>query len=454
MESKKYQYGDEFQIHVLTLILREPTFLPRYANVLSEEYFEDRYVATLVGLALAYYNENQQVPLRDTIWSMTLDHARMSGYDEDVCNRFLSVLNRVYKAEMEAALQISPKVVEFGRARQMESMLIQLSSSLSSGEEVDRLWENIDKFRNTGTFLGAEEMDLGLSLMEIQDLVRNDPLYAQESKLPLGLPTLDSAFNGGLARREVGIIIAPTGRGKSTFLVNVGASAVLSGSPVIHFAVNELELTDIAVRYAARLTGFPITSIVSGIAGDAYKEALRSISPDDGIKLVSHHIPMHTPVSALRSYLSRFRYSRGINPALVIIDNADDLSSGRRERESYIEKGLVFAELKALAHDFDVAIWTDSQANRSAGEAKVVGIANISESYRKATKADVILTMTQTDDEYAAGLCRLKVEKARRSRRSVNVLDCSIDSDRMLLREVIGTPESGIVQALAQSIAS
>lgn len=451
MELKKYQYGDEFQIHVLTLILREPTFLPRYANVLSEGYFEDRYVAALVGLSLAYYNENQQVPLRDTIWSMTLDNARQSGYDEDVCNRFLSVLNLVYRADMEPSLQISPKVIEFGRARQMESMLIQLSSCLVSGDEVDNLWEKIDKFRNTGTFLGAEEMDLGASLIDIQELVKNDPLYSSEFKLPLGLPTLDSAFNGGLARREVGIVIAPTGRGKSTFLVNVGANAVINGFPVIHFAVNELELTDIAIRYAARLTGFPITSIVNGSAGEAYKNSLRLISPDEGIRLVSHHIPMGTPVSSLRSYLSRFRYTRGINPALVVVDNADDLSSGKRERESYIEKGLVFAELKALAHDFDVAIWTDSQANRSANEAKVVGISNISESYRKATKADVILTMTQTDEEYAVGMCRLKVEKARRSRRSIGVLDCAIDSDRMLIRESVGAQDIGIAQALTQS---
>lgn len=443
MEMKKYQYGDEFQINVLTLILREPTFLPRYANALSSDYFENRYVATLTELALGYFMDTQQVPVGDTMRMMAIDHARASQFDDEYANLLMSYLNRVYRSDMAGPLQAMPKVIEFGRARQMEAMLTQLSMDLSSGTAADDLWEQIDKCRNSDSFLSADEMDLGANLIDIQEIVSNDPLYSPESKLPIGLPTLDSAFNGGLARREVGLIIAPTGRGKSTFLVNVGANAVLNGAPVMHFAVNELELTDIAIRYAARITGFPITSIVNGSAGDAYREALRAaldFGDKGAVNLIAHHIPMHTSVSTLRSYISRFRYLKGMSPALVIVDNADDLASSRRDREAYIEKGLIFAELKALAHDFDVAIWADSQANRSGGDAKVVSLGNISDSYRKATKADVILTMTQNDDEYAAGLCRLKVEKARRSRRSVNILDCSIDSDRMLLREIVGSP--------------
>jgi KaiC/GvpD/RAD55 family RecA-like ATPase len=440
MDSKKYQYGNEFQLHVLTLALREPTFLPRYANVLSMDYFEDRYMANLIDIALNFYEENKQVPVASTMRAMAMDLVRSMGFDDEYGGALLSVLNAVYSVDMEGALQVADKVIEFGRARQMEAMLTQLSVSLSGGQKADELWEQIDRFRNMNTFVSTDEMDLGTSLFDIQEIVANDPLYAQQSKLPTGLPTLDYAFNGGLAKREVGLIIAPTGRGKSTFLVNVGAAAVLGGYPVVHFAVNELELTDVAVRYAARLTGFPITSLVNGSAGEAYLNVLRSVIPNE-MNLVSHHVPMNTPVSSLRSYLSRFRYQRGISPALVVIDNTDDLASSRRDRDAYVEKGLVFAELKALAHDFDIAIWADSQANRSAGDAKVVSLGNISDSYRKAQKADVIMTLTQTDEEYEAGLCRLKVEKARRSRRSVNVIDCSIDSDRMLIREALGSPE-------------
>jgi replicative DNA helicase len=80
------------------------------------------------------------------------------------------------------------------------------------------------------------------------------------------------------------------------------------------------------------------------------------------------------------------------------------------------ELKLVYEELRNLAMDLNVPIWTASQANRDASNADVVGLENMSEAYGKAMVADVVVSVSRKPNEKATGAGRLFVAKNRAGR--------------------------------------
>lgn len=430
-------FDESFQVKIVALLLKDPTFLPRYSNTIDPAYFDDEACSLIVRQVKDFYESGSsgfQVPIREVVKSIVLKETAKFNSNttfQSTCNR---LLDDIYAMDMRNIEQVADKVVEFGRSRTMEALVAKAAEYLESSSPIDKIWELFDRGRQTTTF-SADELNIKDQLVCIEELIVDDDLYNSAKKIPTSLPTLDVFMTGGLARREVGVVLGYTGTGKSTFLVNMGAAAFLAGHSVVHFTVNELENIDLAVRYAARLSGFPTDVIGKGNLGESYKTKMQKVLVSAGeADLVSQYVSPGTTVSALRSFLSRQIYKRGMKPSLVCIDNADDLSSASRQQDSYTERGLVYTELKSLAHDFGVAIWTDSQTNRTAAKSSKVSLDMISDSHKKACKADVVIALSQDDTQREEGLCLLTLVKCRRTGKGGSIT-CALQSARMLLQE-------------------
>ena len=59
------------------------------------------------------------------------------------------------------------------------------------------------------------------------------------------------------------------------------------------------------------------------------------------------------------------------------------------------ELKLIYEELRNLAGELNVPVWTASQSNKEGSEKDVVGLTNMGESYAKAQVADVVLTLSR-----------------------------------------------------------
>ena len=224
----------------------------------------------------------------------------------------------------------------------------------------------------------------------------------------------------------------------SMFLVNLGVSALKQRLPVVHISVGEMEEEDMLARYGARLTGIDINDI----AGDAdiqgeYDAKIEEIFGMLEPQILFKYVPPYTPVSTVRGILSRIKYKEGIDPVVVLIDNADELSSSKRSEEKYDEQGYVYTDLKSVAHDFDVAMMVDTQTNRFGGKAYIAGMDVMGESHRKSKKLDGLFSLNQSQEEQLTSILRIHAVKGRRFRRSIDdVCYCFVDKDRMNMREV------------------
>ena len=117
-------------------------------------------------------------------------------------------------------------------------------------------------------------------------------------------------------------------------------------------------------------------------------------------------------VLTLRNHLEKLAMKDFI-PGLIIIDYADIMRSTRQYDSLRHELKLIYEELRNLAMEMRLPVWTASQANREAAEKEVVGLDNMAEAYGKAMVADVVVSLSRRQSEKSTGAGRLFVAKNR-----------------------------------------
>ena len=112
------------------------------------------------------------------------------------------------------------------------------------------------------------------------------------------------------------------------------------------------------------------------------------------------------------------------------------------------ELKLIYTELRNLAVDLNVPIWTASQANKDSAKSDIVGLENMSEAYGKAQVADIVLSISRKPTEKADGSGRIFVAKNRAGRDGL-LFPLSIDTARSKFR-ILDDTELTLNEAVAQ----
>ena len=229
---------------------------------------------------------------------------------------------------------------------------------------------------------------------------------------PTGIPRLDEKdiLQGGLGRGEIGVVTANTGVGKSHWLVAMGSNAMRNGKNVLHYTF-ELSEHAVGLRYDSNLCDIPSNDVQ-----DNKKKVMDRYKDSQLGRLMIKEFPTGSAsVITLRNHIEKLLL-KGFVPSLIVIDYADIMRSSRSYDSLRHELKLVYEELRNLAMDMNLPVWTASQANREASNASVVGLENMSEAYGKAMVADVVLSISRKPLEKSTGQGRLFVAKNRAGR--------------------------------------
>jgi len=136
----------------------------------------------------------------------------------------------------------------------------------------------------------------------------------------------------------------------------------------------------------------------------------------------------------IRKHLEKIAMKNFV-PSIINIDYADIMRSTRAYDSLRHELKLVYEELRNLAMEMNIPIWTASQANREAAKADIVGLENMSEAYGKAMVADVVVSLSRKPMEKATGAGRLFVAKNRAGRDGLMFpirIDCAMSKIEVL----------------------
>ncbi len=230
----------------------------------------------------------------------------------------------------------------------------------------------------------------------------------QDEAIPTLIKDLDRAMNGGLRRKELGVLMGPPGRGKTLGLIHMAKAASLFGKSVVFYTC-EMSEDRIADRLDSSLSGVPLRKLRSEGA-EVSKKLKGLVRPE---KLIIKEWPMKkaTP-NMLRAHMDGL-IGNGNRPDLMIVDYGDILASARKYQDRRHEVASNFAELRAMGAEYDIAVWTGTQANRKSLSKENVTVDDIAESFEKVAISDVIIGLCQTGAEREDSMLRLFIAKNR-----------------------------------------
>jgi replicative DNA helicase len=248
-------------------------------------------------------------------------------------------------------------------------------------------------------------------LKDSQNRVRENPAIA---KIPTGFRVFDSVLGGGLGAGELGICLAPTSVGKSFWLNSVGAHALKLRRKIFQITL-EISVRKVIARYESLLTRVPKARlhIQSETVSRALDRARRLVEEAD---IRVQEFPIRSlSVDELRALLTQTITVEEFMPDLIIIDYADIMKPIVRSREEkrYESLGAIYEGLRAIAQEFDVPLWSASQANKRSIGRPYVTLADMAESFAKAQTADVVIALCKTQAETQQHRGRFFVAKNR-----------------------------------------
>lgn len=389
------RFGKKFQESLCQLMLEDRPFCDQISEVLDTNFLELKYLQVFVNILSEHRERYKTHPNYDTM--STYIKADLGKYDDAVQTQVRAFYTRVLSSEVSDPDFIKDKAIEFCRKQVLKEAMLQ-SVKLIKSSSFDEIQKVIQKALTLGT-------DNNFGHDWLLDFEKRFELRSR-NPVTTGWERIDDICKGGHGSRELGVVIAPTGAGKSMVLVHLGAQAVMQGKTVIHYT---LELADTVVggRYDSCITTIPLNDLYHS------KEMIYEKVQEIPGRLIVKEYPTKSASSAtLKNHIEKLR-KRGINPDMIIVDYADLLRPVKSTSEKRHELETIYEDLRAIAQDYECPVWTASQTNRSGLNAEVITMEAISEAFNKCFVADFIFSLSRTATDKQANKGRIFIAKNR-----------------------------------------
>ena len=393
------KFGKSFQEKLVKTILFDRNFANQMEEVLDTNYLELKYLQVFVDL-LFQHKQSYPHPTYEAMVSVV--RTQTEDYSDSIIKQVIEFMARIKSNAIgdDDEEYVKEKSLDFCKKQKLKEAILKSVDLLQS-----QSFDQIQKVINEAMNLGADNdhgHDYHKDVLDRFEMkMRNPTSTAWEE--------IDNITKGGLGKRELGVVVAPTGAGKSMALAHLGAMAVVKGKTVVHYTL-ELADTVVGQRYDSCITGIELKNLMS--MKDSIVMAVEHIP---GKLIIKEYPTKSASTRTIVGHLEKLR-QKGIDPDMIIVDYADLLkptATGFKSQELRHSLGNIYEELRGIGQTFDIPVWTASQTNRSGLNAEVITMESISEAFSKCFVADFICSISRTIEDKTENKGRMFVAKNR-----------------------------------------
>tara|TARA_B110001454_G_scaffold205537_1_gene215206 strand:- start:663 stop:2060 length:1398 start_codon:yes stop_codon:yes gene_type:complete len=387
------KFGTSFQKKIVTSLLFRKTFLPSIFDILDSKIFDSEADRWLVNNIKKYFLEFKKSPTLEALKILIGD------IDSDILKTsVIHNLKEVYNNREATDLEFVEKtILEFCRNQSLKNAILKSVDLLQIGE-YEQIKAVIDEAMKAGTVA-----DLG------HDYIKNvKGRFEESARTTVKTPwdVINEVMDGGLGKGELGVIVAPAGIGKTWMLQCIGSGCIKNGLTAVHYTL-ELNQSYVGLRYDTILTGIPTANLKYSI-----EEIEKQVNKLPGNLMIKHYPTRSASVQTLAAHLNQLEI-QNIIPDVIIVDYADILRDTSGIKEYRLALGNIYEDLRGMAGEYDIPIWTASQANRSSLEEDVIEADKVAEAYSKVMTADFIMSVSRKATDKIANTGRVHVIKNR-----------------------------------------
>ena len=414
-ENKNFGYlGHSFQLKLINLIITDKNFFTSIIDVIEPKYFDNQYFKLVMQLVKEYYQNYQTSPSFDALDQLT----RIEISSEMAKKYVFDMLKEIKDASFEDHLFIKEKAIKFCKQQELKKAIRKVESIMEKGdfESYDMCEEYIRDAISVGE-LSNEDFEI---FSELEALLEEDYRHP----LATGIDGLDNILNGGLAKGEIGVVLAPTGVGKTTLLTRFANTAYNMGCNVLQIFFEDNPKI-IQRKHFTCWTGIPSQDL-----GD-HKETVLDKADEmkkTGGRLILKKLPSDELNMLQIKNQVRKIISEGIKLDMVLIDYIDCVIPDRSFNDEWKGEGSVMRKFEGMCHELNLAGWTATQGNRSSISSDVVTTDQMGGSIKKAQVGHVIISVAKTLQQKEMGLATLAIVKSRLGKDGVVFENCKFDN--------------------------
>jgi replicative DNA helicase len=362
--SRNFEYlGSNFQLQLLNQIILDKDFGRSIIQVIETNYFDNKYFKLLVQMIKEYFIKYDHVPTFETLEQITKSELQQ----ELAIKIVLDTITKIKESPLEGSLFVQEKAMKFCKQQELQKAITKAQKVIDGGEfeNYDQLEEMVREALQVGTI---EEGMLDV-FSNLDDVLNEDFRHP----IPMGIPGIDRLLKGGLAKGEIGVILAPTGVGKSTFLTKIANHAFNLGNNVLQIFFED----NPKIIQRKHITCW--TKIHPDEMNDKKEEVLTRVKEIQEVmtnRLILEKLPSDTMTMTQIKNIIRKKIADGIKVDMVLLDYIDCVVPEKNLGDEWKSEGSVMRGFEAMCHELNLVGWTATQGNRCVSLDTLVYIEN------------------------------------------------------------------------------
>jgi len=415
--NKNFEYlGNTFQLQLLNQIVVDREFSSSIMDVIESSYFDNKYFKIILQMTKEYYVKYESTPNFET-----LDQIVKSEISQELVAKIVvDTIKQIKNAPSEGTLFVQEKALKFCKQQELQKAMDKAQKIINEGD-----FESYDKVEG----LVREALQVGERETGITDIFANlDTVLDEDFRhpIPIGIPGIDKLLKGGLAKGEIGVILAPTGVGKTTILTKIANTAFNLGYNVLQVFFED----------NPKIVQRKHFTLWTGIAPDdlvIHKEEVMSkinevheTMKNELIlkKLSSDSMTMNQIKNQVRKIIAD-----GTRIDLILLDYIDCVLPESTSKDEWKAEGSVMRGFESMCHELNLVGWTATQGNRSSISSDVVTTDQMGGSIKKAQVGHVIITIAKSLQQKEMNLATIAITKSRIGKDGVVFENCKFNNE-------------------------
>lgn len=420
-KQKNFGYlGNTFQIQLINNVIVYKDFASSIVDVIEPKYFDNQYFKLVMQIVKEYYQKYEHTPSYTT-----LEQLVKSEVGSPMAQKMtLDTVEQIKEAPIEGDTFVQEKALKFCKQQELQKVMGKAQKIIDKGdfESYDHLEEMVREALQVG------EVDTGTAdvFSNLDEVLEEDFRHP----IPMGIPGIDNLLKGGIAKGELGVILAPTGVGKSTFLTKISNHAFNLGYNVLQIFFEDNP--KIIQRKHFTLWTEVAPDLLS-MHKDKVMDKVKEIRETASNKLILKKLPSDTMTMNQIKNQIRKMMAEGNKIDLVVLDYIDCIVPDKNLGDEWKSEGSVMRGFEAMCHELNLVGWTATQGNRSSISSEVVTTDQMGGSIKKAQVGHVIISVAKSLQQKEMNLATIAITKSRIGKDGIVFENCKFDNEMLVI---------------------
>ena len=414
--NKNFEYlGNNFQLQLLNQIIVDKEFSQSIIDVIENNYFENKYFKIIIQMVKEYYTKYDHTPSFDTLEQITKSELQQETASKIV----LDTIKKIKDAPIDGVVFVQEKALKFCKQQELQKVMKKAQKIIDGGEFEN--YDTLEELVREALMVGSKDTSLMDVFSNLDQVLDDDYRHP----IPMGIPGIDRLLKGGLAKGEIGVILAPTGVGKSTILTKISNHAFNLGFNVLQIFFEDNPKVIQRKHYTLW------TKIHPDELSERREEVIqkvRHIEETMPNKLDLKKLPSDTKTMSQIKNEIRKMIADGTKVDMVVLDYIDCVVPDKNLGDEWKSEGSVMRGFEAMCHELNLVGWTATQGNRSSISSEVVTTDQMGGSIKKAQVGHVIITVAKTLQQKEMKLATIAITKSRVGDDGVVFENCKFDN--------------------------